>query len=106
MDKSHFIIKGSKCGRDKNGTFHCQCGECTEKLNENSSLVIKSQGIRAHVIKDGVDITKGIKAIHIDFKAGNLPVITVERVEPEVELSICDCMYREKPADSKETADG
>ena len=24
----YYIIRGTKCGRDKNGSFHCRCGFC------------------------------------------------------------------------------
>lgn len=103
MVEKAYTIRSAECGRDKDGVFHCRCGECTETNNESCPFVIKSKGIRAHVVKDGVDITKGIKAVHIDFKAGSLPEITVERVETEMEISICDCMYKEKQPNQEET---
>lgn len=36
-NEKRFIVKGSECGRGKDGVFHCECGECEEllKISEN-----------------------------------------------------------------------
>lgn len=68
-------------------------------------LVIRSKGIRGQVVKDGVDITNGIKSVNIVFEAGQIPKVTVERTETEVEISICDYMYKEKQPNQEETAE-
>ena len=31
MSDKAYVIKGSECGRDKGGNFHCKCGKCTPR---------------------------------------------------------------------------
>ncbi len=31
MIEKAYVIKGSECGRDKDGNFHCRCGKCTPR---------------------------------------------------------------------------
>lgn len=31
---SGYNIKNQNCGRDKNGAFHCECGQCKTLLSE------------------------------------------------------------------------
>lgn len=59
-------------------------------------LTIKTNGIRGQVLKDGIDISDGIKAIHIDIVAGQLPEITFERADVELEVSINECLTKVK----------
>lgn len=68
-------------------------------------FVIRSNGIRGQVVKDGVDITRGIKSVNIVLEAGKIPKVTVERIETEMEISICDCMYKENQPNQAETAE-
>ena len=28
LEKTGYIVKSPKCGRDENGVFHCECGKC------------------------------------------------------------------------------
>ena len=91
-------------GRDADGKFVCFNGktEFKEVIREKQPLTIKTNGIRGQVLKNGIDITNGIKAVHIELVAGKLPEITIEMIDSDIELSINECILKVKQPHPKD----
>ena len=52
MAKRNFLIKGSKCGRDKDGTFYCECGKCEELSSEKSPQDAEGKDLSAGYLSE------------------------------------------------------
>ena len=57
MSDKAYIIKGSECGRDKDGNFHCRCGECktiptlSEMVSEQKTPSTKTSGLKLSLLR-------------------------------------------------------
>ena len=40
-DTTGYNIASPDCGRDRNGVFHCECGNCTERINVNMGVELR-----------------------------------------------------------------